>query len=43
VAHGVNREQIEELTTLLAIYAGYPRASTAMETIRAELAELEGS
>jgi 4-carboxymuconolactone decarboxylase len=43
VAHGVSREQIEELTTLLAIYAGYPRASTAMETIRAELAELEGS
>lgn len=43
VEHGVSREQIEELTTLLAIYAGYPRASTAMEAIRAELAELEGS
>jgi 4-carboxymuconolactone decarboxylase len=41
VQHGVSAEQIEELTTLLAIYAGYPRASTAMEAIRAELAELE--
>lgn len=36
--HGVTPEQIEELTTLLAIYAGYPRAATAMETIREELA-----
>ena len=33
-------EQIAELATLLAIYAGYPRASTAMETIRAELAAM---
>jgi len=38
--HAVTREQIEELATLLAIYAGFPRASTAMETIRAELAAL---
>jgi 4-carboxymuconolactone decarboxylase len=37
VEHGVTPAQIEELATLLAIYAGYPRVSTAIETIRAEL------
>ena len=41
VEHGVTAEQIEELATLLTIYAGFPRASTAMELIRAELAALE--
>jgi 4-carboxymuconolactone decarboxylase len=41
VEHGVTAEQIEELATLLTIYAGFPRASTAMELIRAELADLE--
>jgi 4-carboxymuconolactone decarboxylase len=40
--HGVSGEQIEELATLLSIYTGYPRTSTAMETIRAELAALDG-
>jgi 4-carboxymuconolactone decarboxylase len=35
--NGVTPEEIEALLTLLAIYAGYPRASTAMETIRDEL------
>lgn len=40
--HGVTPAQIEELATLLAIYAGYPRASTAIETIRAELSTLGG-
>jgi len=38
VEHGVTAEQIEELATLLTIYAGFPRAATAMELIRAELA-----
>ena len=42
VEHGVSAEQIEELATLLAIYAGFPRTSTAMELIRAELADLAG-
>jgi alkylhydroperoxidase/carboxymuconolactone decarboxylase family protein YurZ len=42
VQHGVTAEQIEELATLLTIYAGFPRATTAMELIRAELAALEG-
>jgi len=40
VRHGVTPEEIEELATLLAIYAGYPRAATAMELIRDELAGL---
>jgi 4-carboxymuconolactone decarboxylase len=40
VEHGVTAEQIEELATLLTIYAGFPRASTAMELIRAELASM---
>ncbi len=41
VEHGVTPAQIEELGTLLAIYAGYARASTAMETIREALAAME--
>lgn len=41
VEHGVSPLQIEELATLLAIYAGYPRAATAIEVIREELAMLE--
>jgi 4-carboxymuconolactone decarboxylase len=41
IEHDVTPVQIEELCTLLGIYAGYPRASTAMETIREVLAELE--
>ncbi len=40
VQHGVNAEQIEELATMLTIYAGFPRAATAMELIRDELANL---
>lgn len=35
--NGVTPDEIEALATLLAIYAGYPRASTAMEAIRDEL------
>lgn len=41
VEHDVTPAQIEELCTLLGIYAGYPRASTAMETIRDELPSLK--
>jgi 4-carboxymuconolactone decarboxylase len=37
VRNGVTPEEIEALVMLLAIYAGYPRASTAMEAIRDEL------
>jgi 4-carboxymuconolactone decarboxylase len=43
VRHGVTGDQIEELATLLAIYAGYPRAATAMELIRDELSGLSGA
>jgi alkylhydroperoxidase/carboxymuconolactone decarboxylase family protein YurZ len=43
VEHHVTPEQIEELCTLLAIYAGYPRAATAMETIREELPSLRSA
>ena len=41
VDHDVAPAQIEELCTLLGIYAGDPRAATAMEVIREELAALE--
>jgi 4-carboxymuconolactone decarboxylase len=32
--HGVTPEELEALAALLAVYAGYPRASVAMEVIR---------
>jgi len=35
--HGVTPEQLEALTTLLAVYVGYPRASVGMEIVRDEL------
>jgi 4-carboxymuconolactone decarboxylase len=37
VDHGATREELEALIALLAVYAGYPRASTAMELLREEL------
>jgi 4-carboxymuconolactone decarboxylase len=41
IDHGSTREELEALVTLLAVYAGYPRASTAMEIVRDELDQLE--
>ncbi len=41
VEHGSNRDELEALTTLLAVYAGYPRASAGMEVVRDELDRLE--
>ena len=41
IEHGSSREELEALVTLLAVYAGYPRASTAMEIVRDELDQLE--
>jgi 4-carboxymuconolactone decarboxylase len=38
---GVTGEELEALMTLLAVYAGYPRASTAIELLRDELATRE--
>ena len=32
--HGATAEELEALATLLAVYAGYPRASVGMEVIR---------
>jgi len=42
VEHGSNREELEALVTLLAVYVGFPRASVAMEIVRDELATLDG-
>jgi 4-carboxymuconolactone decarboxylase len=38
--HGVTAEELEALVALLAVYVGYPRASTANEVVREELARL---
>jgi 4-carboxymuconolactone decarboxylase len=43
VEHGVTREQLEALVSLLAVYVGYPRASVGMEIVREELDCLEAS
>ncbi len=36
-------EELEALVALVAVYAGYPRASVAMEVVRAELDRLESA
>ncbi len=36
--HGVTREELDALCALLAVYVGYPRASTANEIVRDEIA-----
>ena len=41
IAHGSSREELEALVTMLGVYAGYPRASVAMEIVRDELDGLE--
>lgn len=41
IAHGSTREELEALVTMLGVYAGYPRASVAMEIVRDELDHLE--
>lgn len=41
IEHGSNRDEIEALVTLLAVYAGYPRTSQGMEVVRDELDRLE--
>jgi 4-carboxymuconolactone decarboxylase len=40
--NGVTREELEELVALLAVYVGYPKASTGMELLRDELGLGEG-
>jgi 4-carboxymuconolactone decarboxylase len=39
--HGATGDELEALGSLLAVYAGYPRASVGMEVIREELARIE--
>ena len=41
VEHGSNRDELEALVTLLAVYVGFPRASTGMEVVRQELDGIE--
>jgi 4-carboxymuconolactone decarboxylase len=41
VEHGVTAGELDAMVTLLAVYIGFPRASTANEIIRDELARLE--
>ena len=41
IEHGSNRDELEALVTLLAVYAGFPRASAGMEVVREELARIE--
>ena len=43
VEHGSNRDELEALVTLLAVYTGYPRASVGMEVLRDELDRMEGT
>ena len=40
VEHGCTRDELEALGTLLAVYVGYPRASTGLEVVRSVLDEL---
>jgi 4-carboxymuconolactone decarboxylase len=42
IDHGSTREELEALVTLLAVYTGFPRASTGMEIVREELDRIEG-
>jgi alkylhydroperoxidase/carboxymuconolactone decarboxylase family protein YurZ len=41
VEHGCTRAELEAVATLLAVYAGYPRASTGLEVVREVLDEFE--
>lgn len=41
VEHGVSRDELEALVTMLAVYIGFPRASAGMEIVRDELARTE--
>jgi len=43
LAHGLQREEITEVITHLALYAGIPRAVDAMRTARAAFAKLDAS
>lgn len=40
IEHGCDREELEALVTLVAVYVGFPRASLAMEVVRDELEQM---
>ena len=42
IEHGSTREELEAMCALLAVYAGYPKASVGIEIVREELDRLEG-
>ena len=39
--HGSNQEELEAMVTLLAVYAGFPKASAGTVVVREELAHVE--
>jgi 4-carboxymuconolactone decarboxylase len=43
IEHGSSREELEALVTLLAVYAGFPKASAGMEVVRDELERMEAA
>jgi alkylhydroperoxidase/carboxymuconolactone decarboxylase family protein YurZ len=40
IEHGATRAELEAVGSLLAVYAGYPRAAAGLEIVRDELAKL---
>ena len=43
IEHGSNREELEAMVTLLAVYTGFPKASAGMEVVRDELERMEAA
>jgi 4-carboxymuconolactone decarboxylase len=43
IEHGSTREELEAMCALLAVYAGYPKASVGVEIVREELDKLDAS
>jgi alkylhydroperoxidase/carboxymuconolactone decarboxylase family protein YurZ len=41
IEHGSTREELEALCALLAVYAGYPKASIGVQVVREELDRLD--
>lgn len=41
--HGATPDELEALAALLALYTGFPRASTGIEVIRDELARIDAA
>lgn len=43
IDHGSTREELEALCALVAVYAGYPKASVGVEIVRDELDRMEAA